>query len=66
MLRALEHEVLEEMRKSPLVPFFILGTDVIPEIYGHERQAGLAPEDRRPGRCRVSALENSKSGNCMG
>ena len=30
MLRAFEHQVLEEMRIAALGPFFVLGTDVIP------------------------------------
>ncbi len=39
MLRTLEHQVLEEVGEPPLVPLFVLGTHVVPEIYGDEREA---------------------------
>ena len=45
MLRTLEHQVLEEVREPPLVPLFILGAYMVPEIYGDEREAMLASED---------------------
>ena len=38
VLRALEHQVLEQVGEAALVSFFVLGTDVIPEIYGHDRE----------------------------
>ena len=40
-----EHQVLEEVGEASLVPFFILGTNVIPKVYGHEREFRLAADD---------------------
>jgi hypothetical protein len=45
MGRALEHEVFEEVSKAALVSFFVFGTDVIPEVYRHDRQLRLSTDD---------------------
>ena len=42
---ALEHQVFEEVGEAALVPFFVLGTDVIPEVYRHDRELALAADD---------------------
>jgi hypothetical protein len=44
MRGALEHEVFEEVGKTALVTLFILGTHVVPKIYGDNRQLWLVPE----------------------
>ena len=36
MRGALEHQMLEKVGEPSLMPFFIFGTDVIPEIYGYD------------------------------
>ena len=43
--RTLEHQVLEEVGEASLVPLFVLGTDVIPQVYGDERQTWLTSDD---------------------
>jgi hypothetical protein len=45
VLRALEHEVLEEVGQPPPVPLLVLGADVIPEVRRNEGDIPLAPED---------------------
>jgi hypothetical protein len=37
--------MLEKVREAALVPFFILGTDVVPEIYGNKWKLVLPPYD---------------------
>ena len=45
VLRALEHHVLEEMREARASSHLIRGTDVIPEVHGHERQPVILGQD---------------------
>jgi hypothetical protein len=45
MLGAFEHEMFEEVGESPLVPLFVLGTHVIPEVYRHQGESRLVADD---------------------
>jgi hypothetical protein len=36
--------MLEEMRKAPLVPLLVLGTNVVPEACGYKRELRLVPQ----------------------
>ena len=45
VLRALEHQVLEQVGEPALVPLLVFGTDVIPKIHSHDRQLRLTAED---------------------
>ena len=38
VLRALEHDVLEQVGKPSLTALFVLGADVVPDVYGGNRQ----------------------------
>ena len=45
VLRALEHQVLEQVGEPALAPLLVLRADVIPEVHGDERQVPLAADD---------------------
>jgi hypothetical protein len=45
VLRALEHHVLEEMRKAGASFLFVCRADVVPEVDGNDRQAPILAQD---------------------
>ncbi len=42
---AFEHEMFEQVGKTALRAFFVLGANVIPEVHRRERGPGLVPDD---------------------
>jgi hypothetical protein len=45
VLGALEHEVLEEVREAGATRPLVLGSDVIPKVYRHDRYVAVLMDD---------------------
>ena len=45
VLRAFEHQVLEQMRKAGSTGHLVLRSDVIPEVHRHDRTAPILVDD---------------------